>query len=42
MKVAKTRGGQGDGSIAMDLGAYIVYGRKPAPIQPSERGESET
>ena len=33
MEVAMARGGQEDGSTALDSGAYIAYGRKPAPMK---------
>jgi SAM-dependent methyltransferase len=33
MEVATARGGRGDGSIALNSGAYIAYGRKPAPME---------
>ena len=30
MESARARGGRKDGSIALDSGAYIAYGRKPS------------
>ena len=42
MDAAKVRGGKEDGSIALDSGAYIAYGRKPASVQPREGGTRKT
>jgi len=40
MEVATARGGREDGSIALDSGAYIAYGRKPAPMETLGRERS--